>query len=770
MPTSTSCPRDTPVTVYRPTLYGKHCLLERISVGGMAEVFRARPLDRPDFDRFLVLKRILPHLAEDEEFVRMFVDEAKIAVQLHHRAVCQIYELGRLDGSFFIVMEHIAGRDLLQLQNWLRKRKKIMSVTQACFLAMHICEGLDYAHRKSDDEGNPLRIIHRDISPQNILISFDGEVKVIDFGIARAATTNQKTQVGVLKGKFGYMSPEQVAGDPLDHRSDVFAVGTLLWEMLTARRLFHADSDFATLEKVRSSEILPPSARNKRVPPEVDAIVLKALERNRDDRYAWASEMADALRAFLQSVNPPYDQARLADWMHANFPEEIAGEERKHVDFRQFVTADDVASYRQLHNIDASVEDADDEDEEATRVWVLDDSATGSRIQGVTAAPDDPLGLASITEDELASVILGDDLVADAQVAQPFDSSGYARPDFDGPTLAELRTRRRRWIAATLALVLVAVAGWLTYQNVVLGYGDVQIDVDPRNGVEILVDGKATEGGFPRVLTRRPVGEILVELRHPDYEPLLEVVEVIGGETVSFTRTLTPAVVPATRVTLDVVPPTAQVFVNGVIVGGMGATRTFTIAEGTVGTVEVYAPGHFLEVFEVAGEPDGVFRETIRLRGLVGDITVASEPAGLLIFNRERMGMTDAPIQIPELSILETYELEIQPTSRSFRPYRATVGFDTYYDLQIRPRLERVGSASSAEPDTWGRLTTGAPDEGWYRVRVDGRETGLVTPITEAQALPLKSGTRVVTFTRPGVTIDVSVEVLAGETAFADIP
>ena len=139
MPTSTSCPRDTPVTVYRPTLYGKHCLLERISVGGMAEVFRARPLDRPDFDRFLVLKRILPHLAEDEEFVRMFVDEAKIAVQLHHRAVCQIYELGRLDGSFFIVMEHIAGRDLLQLQNWLRKRKKIMSVTQACFLAMHIC-------------------------------------------------------------------------------------------------------------------------------------------------------------------------------------------------------------------------------------------------------------------------------------------------------------------------------------------------------------------------------------------------------------------------------------------------------------------------------------------------------------------------------------------------------------------------------------------------------------------------------------------------------
>jgi hypothetical protein len=223
-------------------------------------------------------------------------------------------------------------------------------------------------------------------------------------------------------------------------------------------------------------------------------------------------------------------------------------------------------------------------------------------------------------------------------------------------------------------------------------------------------------------------------------------------------------------VTLDVVPQTAQVFLDGVIVGGMGATRTFTVAEGTVATVEVYAPGHFLEVFEVAGEPDGVFRETVRLRGLVGDITVASQPAGVLVFNGEELGLTDPPIRVEALSILETYELEIRPPSRSFRPYRSTVGFDTYYDLQIRPRLERVGSPASEDADAWGRLTTGARPEGWYRVRVDGRETGLITPITEAQALPLKAGARTVSFARPGEVIEVPIEIIAGETTNVDIP
>ncbi|MFT6397706.1 MAG: serine/threonine protein kinase, partial [Bradymonadia bacterium] len=336
----------------------------------MAEVYRARPFNAPNFRRFLVVKRILPNLAEDDEFVAMFVDEAKIAVQLNHRAICQIYELGRLDGSFYIVMEYIAGRDVLHLQNWFRKRRKIMSVAMAAHIAIQVCEGLDYAHRKANDDGVPLNIIHRDVSPQNILVSYDGDVKVIDFGIARAATTKQVTQVGVLKGKFGYMSPEQVDAKPVDRRSDVFAVGTLLWEMLTARRLFYADSDYATLEKVRSGTIQPPSARNSRVPVEIDRIVLKALARNLDDRYQWASEFAADLRDFLSKASPGYGDKKLSAWMVKNFQERLDVEREKIALYSRFVTVEDVHSYY-AENPSGDHEDEDEEgdEEEATQVF-----------------------------------------------------------------------------------------------------------------------------------------------------------------------------------------------------------------------------------------------------------------------------------------------------------------------------------------------------------------------------------------------------------------
>ena len=294
----------------------------------MAEVFKAKSFGVEGFEKILAIKRILPSMAEDADFIEMFIDEAKICGQLNHANICQIFELGRVEESHFIAMEYVWGKDVLQIQNRFRKLRATMKPEMAAFIAAKLCEGLDYAHKKKDAAGRPLGIIHRDISPQNILISYDGELKIIDFGIAKAASRSSKTQAGVLKGKFGYMSPEQVRGLPLDRRSDVFAIGTILYELLTSDRLFMGESDFETLEKVRNVDVPSVSSINKAVPPELERIINKALARDVDERFQWAAEMQEALQAFLLSREPVFTAKHLSTWMREQFALEMKREQQ----------------------------------------------------------------------------------------------------------------------------------------------------------------------------------------------------------------------------------------------------------------------------------------------------------------------------------------------------------------------------------------------------------------------------------------------------------
>jgi serine/threonine protein kinase len=303
----------------KPTPFGKYYLLERINVGGMAEVFKAKTVGVEGFERIVALKRILPSIAEDEEFITMFIDEAKIAVQLQHANIAQIFDLGKVEDSYFIALEYVNGRDLRGIFDDLRKQGQIMPMPQVCYLIMQLCEGLDYAHNKRDVQGRDLNLVHRDVSPQNVLIGYEGEVKLIDFGIAKAAGKASKTQAGILKGKFGYMSPEQVRGLPIDRRSDIFALGIVLYEMLTGERLFIGESDFSTLEKVRNVEIIPPSSFNADIPDKLERIVLKALEKNVEDRYQNAIDLHDDLQLFLHSVGQFSSRKDLSAYMKRTF-------------------------------------------------------------------------------------------------------------------------------------------------------------------------------------------------------------------------------------------------------------------------------------------------------------------------------------------------------------------------------------------------------------------------------------------------------------------
>jgi serine/threonine protein kinase len=311
----------------KPTPFGKYYLIERVNVGGMAEVFKAKVMGVEGFERIVALKRILPHIAEDEEFITMFIDEAKIAVQLQHANIAQIFDLGKVDEAYFIALEYVHGRDMRGIYDDLHRRRQLMPTPQICFVIMQVCEGLDYAHNKRDQQGRALNLVHRDVSPQNILVGFEGEVKLIDFGIAKAAGKASKTQAGILKGKFGYMSPEQVRGLAIDRRSDIFALGIILYEMLTGERLFVGESDFSTLEKVRNVEIIPPSSINSQIPEQLERIVLKALAKDVEDRYQNALDLHDDLQAFLYTTGKFSSRKDLSAWMKRCFPSAAQPEE-----------------------------------------------------------------------------------------------------------------------------------------------------------------------------------------------------------------------------------------------------------------------------------------------------------------------------------------------------------------------------------------------------------------------------------------------------------
>jgi serine/threonine protein kinase len=310
-----------------PQSFGKYQLLKKLATGGMAEVWLARQAGIEGFHKNVVVKRILPHLAEDREFVEMFRNEALIAARFNHPNIAQIYEFGEANGSYYIAMEFIHGEDLGRVmrkawgaQQWIARPLALRIVAAAC-------EGLHYAHTRTDDQGRPLRVVHRDISPQNILISFDGSVKLVDFGIAKAADQATLTKSGAIKGKFAYMAPEQAAGKPLDARADIFAIGLVLYELLTGVRPLKRESELGTLQAALECKIEPPSMVAD-VPPELDPVVMQALTKAADDRYRDARQFQVALEDVLVNQRWVASSVQISELMETLFADRLQEESK----------------------------------------------------------------------------------------------------------------------------------------------------------------------------------------------------------------------------------------------------------------------------------------------------------------------------------------------------------------------------------------------------------------------------------------------------------
>jgi len=277
----------------------RYRVIDRLESGGMAEVFRAEALGLQGFKKQVAIKRVLAHLAAKETFIKMFLDEARLSARLSHSNVVQVFDIGVGDGTYFIVMEFVDGANLRGIIDTLKNSNRPFPTEEAVFIAIELCKGLMYAHHVVDEVGAPLHIVHRDMSPPNVLITKHGEVKIVDFGLAKANTQLEKSEPGIIKGKFSYLAPEAAKGIEVDARADIFAIGIMLWELLAGRRLFLGKTDLETVQMVQRS-IVPPITRIRPdVPPELEPILARALANDPNQRYSTARELGADLNAFL---------------------------------------------------------------------------------------------------------------------------------------------------------------------------------------------------------------------------------------------------------------------------------------------------------------------------------------------------------------------------------------------------------------------------------------------------------------------------------------
>ncbi|MFW5878619.1 MAG: protein kinase domain-containing protein, partial [Myxococcota bacterium] len=537
-----------------PEKLGKYSLLKLLATGGMAEIWLARQRGVEGFEKLVVVKRILPHLSSNADFVRMFLDEARLAAQLSHPNIVQIYELGRVEELYFIAMEFIHGENLRVVNRAATRAGTGFHHDLCAKVISQACEALYYAHNKTDMAGRPLGLVHRDISPQNIILSFEGQTKVVDFGIAKAATQCEETKTGVLKGKYAYMSPEQCMGAKLDGRSDIFALGIVLWELATGTRLFKQASELMILKAICDEPTPAPTQVRRDIPAELEAIILKALAKHPDDRFQDCHQMYLALEGYLRSRDHQVTSLTLAEAMRGLFSEKLAGWQKV-------------------------IEGLEEEDDDLESALFSDLSEL---IEGRTPASQITRSPMHDSSGSKPLIVLADE----APAAPP-------RPAREAPRAPEKPepepARRSRFSASTLVLgaLLLAVAGAWAWQSLGPGFGKpppspedeapaeqatgtIVVSSSP-SGAEVFIDG-TSRGRTPLTLAGMPIDETLrVRVQAEGYAPwLTEILLDKPGRTRRLSARLERGVnAPPAILEIRTEPAGARVLVDDAAVPGL---------------------------------------------------------------------------------------------------------------------------------------------------------------------------------------------------------
>jgi serine/threonine protein kinase len=523
------------MTAFEPRPFGKYYLTDRIAVGGMAEIYKAKTFGVDGFEKTLAIKKILPNYSADKDFIQMITDEAKLVVSLSHPNIVQVYDLGRVIDDYFISMEYIDGMNLRELINRASEMGEKVPLDVAIFVITEMCKGLDYAHSKTGSDGNNLGIVHRDVSPHNVLVSFESEVKLVDFGIAKAAQNTSQTQLGTLKGKVAYMSPEQALGKPIDHQTDIFSAGLVFFELLTGKRFFNGESQIEVLEKIRKSQITEKSLKGK-VPDLVVPILAKALTNDKKSRYQDAADMQIELTRILYANFPDFTPRKLSKLLKHLFP--MPGS-----DTDASVSLQSVSSQQKQGPLDVSL---------------IDVKQTGTKT-----------ALRTLAEDEKTQETNLDEFLVENENTEKEALINSQKTVFWRKNKARLSKLFMGFISLSLLMILWTTRGswWPEIKTIWYGArGEITLKVitDPP-GASIILDGDELSQVTPYDIPDLEIGETyLIDLVRDGYQPERLRLKNITADQEPVSVTLVP--LPEDEgytLTITSDPKGALIFVNG---------------------------------------------------------------------------------------------------------------------------------------------------------------------------------------------------------------
>jgi serine/threonine protein kinase len=652
---------------------GQYYIMEKIAQGGMAEIFKGLAYDVHGINQKAVcIKKILSHLSADRDFIGSIIDEAKLAVKLVHGNIAQTYDLGKVGDDYYMVMEFVDGATLSHIHKRCLSQGTLIPLPIIGYFISEIAQGLDYMHRRTDEDGRPLHIVHRDISPQNIMVSYSGTVKIIDFGIAKAAFKAGPTESGILKGKFAYMSPEQAFGDSIDHRSDIYSLGIILHEVLTGKRLFKAADSRQTIRNVRNALVNPPSMIRAEIPDDMDRIAMKALAKDRRRRYPYASELRDDLVKFL----------------HKNFPEFKPSDAAA---FVQELFRNEIADQRPL------------EADSKTPALIIDrtNSALASEEQfEVTGAAKMPANVEEFMVDDLPQELPE----KASHVEHPIEDIDHAIPD--DPAFAMAVRRRRLWHAlrngAVAFLVCMLLFGayflWkhLTPASTTApSLAEVMVVATPSDAV-VVFDGRQEGKGSPvSIKNVEPDVEHTLRVSKDGYLTYDRRLSLEEGEFLSLNVDLTSAAPPIADIDIVSTPPGATVYVDDKETAYRTPAKIKAMSVSRPHTVGLYLEGYKFWSKEVELKGGQMQTFDVVLAKNFGSARFDVDPAGsLVIIDGVPAGQT--PLTKDDLDPQKIYSVEIwhegyQSATRELRPLAGK-------QVDIRIELEKEKSVPLPSP------------------------------------------------------------------------
>lgn len=637
---------------------GQYYMLEKIAQGGMAEIFRGLAYDIHGINQKTVcIKKILSHLSADKELISSIIDEAKIAVKLVHGNIAQTYDLGKVGDDYYMVMEYVDGATLSQINKRCLAQSKLVPVPYVLYFISEVASGLDYMHRRTDENGMQMHIVHRDISPQNIMVSYSGPVKLIDFGIAKTAVKAGHTDSGLLKGKFAYMSPEQAYGDEIDHRSDIFSLGVILHELLTGKRLFKASDSRQTIRNVRRAHVELPSLIVPDLPEELDRLVMKALAKDRRHRYPFASEMRDDIVKYLHAHYPDFKSSDAAQFVQELFKDEISRKQPVETDARTPALIIDrtnsaLADDSQFENTGAARLTPD------IREFMLDEEPPEQDKAG------EKVDVSESTEDRDIPPI-------EAEVSD-YKKTGKIKNFFEQPLFRIARN------ALITGICVGALAGGYLYIKhkkteapAPSGSASAMIVTIPADA-SVSLDGKSEGRGSPVTIKNiSPNEEHKLSVSKDGYLPHEETITLRPGEFASFSVELKFAGPLTATVEIITTPPGATVFIDDQETKYRTPAKIKDFDVRKSHTIGLYMLGYkyWTKNVDLKGGEQKSF--DVSLAKDLGSVLVDSDPPHALVMI-DGLPVGQTPVERDDLEPERIYKIEVwregfEPTSHEIK-------------------------------------------------------------------------------------------------------